>query len=290
MCNRALSCCTVVMLALAIGSAVHAQDNGGLHFLATTNEYYGVEYVPSPVAPARDVVFAGEPVVLRLEVGNANFTPETLSTSGRSIREAFSLEVIRAPQGASIPTLTVEANGRIVGQVGSDVTWGDDIDVPPRSRVTFRGVIATSRAAIPGVYEVRISPNLRTSSTLNRLGLVVRYEIRLAATFADEVEVMRRYMMREYYHENTAAAEAACEALLDKYPQSAAAYRIKGDLAASKGDRKGAIEALSKARQLLADGQDELWRAQGSRDGYRAVEDLTQQIHSLATGAPVRGH
>ena len=286
--TRALSCCIVGLLALTIQTATPAQDNGGLHFLAAVNEYYGVEYVPPPALPALDVVFAGEPIHLRLEIGNGNFSPEALNTSSGSITRAFSLQVIRVPEGASTPTLTVETAGQIIGEAGNDVAWGDDIGIPPRSRVVFKGAIATSRSAIPGVYEVRITPNLQTSSKLNPLGTIVRYEIRVASTFADEVEVMRRHMTREYHHDNVAAAEAAADALLTKYPQSAAAYRIKGQLASTRGNRKEAIEALGKARELLATGTDHLWRAQQSNDLRRTLTDLTQRIDAIAKNAPAR--
>lgn len=283
-----LSCCTVVLMTLTFGKPAVAQDAGGLHFVAAVNEYYRVEYVAPPAPPALDVVFAGEPVQLRLEVGNRNFAAEALTTSGASITEAFSLKVIRAPKGATTPTLTVGPTGRIIGEGENDISWGDDIGIPPRSRVVFKGAIATTRSAIPGVYEVRITPNLQTRSKLNLLGTIVRFEIRVASTFADEVEMMRRHMTREYYHDNTAAAETAADALLARYPQSAAAYRMKGLLAAAKGNRKEAIEALGKARELLATRQDELRRTQEPNDLPRTLKDLTQRIDAIAKNAPAR--
>jgi hypothetical protein len=119
--NRTISGGIVVTLAMTIGSPGLAQDVGGLHFVAAVNDYYRVEYVAPPARPALDVVFAGEPVQLRLDVGNRTFAPEALTTSGGSITDAFSLEVIRAPEGASAPTLTVGTTGRIIGESENDV-------------------------------------------------------------------------------------------------------------------------------------------------------------------------
>jgi tetratricopeptide (TPR) repeat protein len=277
------------MLASTLVVPTRAQDIGGLHFVAALDEYYRVQYVPPPARPALDVVFAGEPVQLRLTVGNRNHTPESLATLGRPIEQAFAVSMIRAPEGASPPMLATRPAGRATADA-SDVSWGDDIAIPPRGTVTFNASIATSRTTAPGVYELKITPNLQTSSKVNGLGTIVRYEVRLASTSADEIEVMRRQMMREYYRDQPAAAEAAADALLEKYPRSAAAYQIKGLLASTKGNRTEAIEALNKARQLLATGQDELSRTQPANELHRALTDLIANIDAVTKNMPIRVH
>jgi hypothetical protein len=157
----------------------------------------------------------------------------------------------------------------------------------PRGTVTFGGIIATSPTTVPGVYELVITPKHETSAKLNRLATIVRYEVRRASTSADEIEIMRRQMMREFHNDNVAAAQAAANALVVKYPRSAAACRVKGLLASTRGDRKDAIDWLSKARELLASGRDELAHAH-SNDLYRALTELTQHIDALTKGARFR--
>jgi hypothetical protein len=137
---------------------------------------------------------------------------------------------------------------------------------------------------------LRIAPNLQTSSKLNPLSTIVRYEVRVASTPADEIEVLRRQMMREFYHEKLAAAEAAGVALLEEVSPERTAYRIKGLLAKSSGDRKGAVDALSKARQLIAEGRDELWLAQTSNNARRALSDLTAEIDATSNNTPIKVH
>jgi hypothetical protein len=68
---------------------------------------------------------------------------------------------------------------------------------------------------------------------------------------------------------------------------SAAAYRVKGFLAAAAGHKQEAIDALGKARALVASGQDELWRLQHPDEAPRAVTELTQRIDAIARNAPV---
>jgi len=276
------------MLAHGWATLAFAQSNPGLHFGVIIREYYEVEYVPPPLLPARGVVFAGEPLQLRVDIANPYHAAETITTNDLSGEQAFSVAMTRGPEGAAVPTLTAPTAGRLSAYpVNREVAWGDDIVIPIGGTVTFDVSIRTAPSTPAGVYELRITPNLTASSKILGVGAIVRYEVRTPSTFADQVELLRRQMMREYNHDKPAATEAACNALLEKYPVSAAAYRVKGFLAAAAGHKQEAIDALGKARALVASGQDELWRLQHPDEAPRAVTELTQRIDAIARNAPV---
>lgn len=281
-------------LMAGVASPIRAQDSAGLHFVAAVNEYYGVEYVPPPMSPAAlDVVFAGEPVQLRFTIGNRNSTAEALTTHEMPLAKAFSLTPIRLPDGAAQPSLVARPAGRIrAQQFVSDVAWGDYVVIPAHGTVTFNAYIDTAASTPAGIYEVEITPQVPASAKINGLGTMVRYEVRRPSTAADEAEQLRRRMMREYYHDRPAAAEAACNALLEKYPASATAYRIKAQLAVNSGRVKEALDDLERARNLLASGQDQLWTAQHPARAHvqRAVTDITEQMDAIVNQRTPRVH
>jgi hypothetical protein len=277
---------------LSTWSVAQAQDVLGVHFAAAVNDYYGVEYVTRAKPPALEVVYAGEPFELRLSFGNRNSAAESLATNSLSIERAFDVSVLRMPDLASRPVLVPRAIGHIrTAQSTSDIEWSDNVVIPPRGEVTFSASIITTPSTPPGVYELKITPNVVGTAKINLLGPIVRYEVRAVSTFADQVEMLRRHMMREYYHDNAAAAGAAADALLQQYPTGASAYRIKGQLASSAGRTTEAFDALGKARELLAGGQDVLWQGQHDRsETQHAIYELTQQIDAMKKRAPGQVH
>ena len=289
--NKILLRSVLAMLAYGLPTPTSAQQGQGLHFGVIIREYYEVEYVAPPLAPARGVVFAGEPVQLQVTIANPYHARETITTRDRTGEQAFSVAIIRGPEGATVPTLTAPTVGRLRAYpVNREVAWGDDVVIPIEGSVEFDVSINTTPSTATGVYELEITPTLAASTKFMRVSTVVRYEVRAPSTLADQIELLRRQMIRAYNHDNPAAAEAACNALLKTYPTSAAAYRVKGYLAASAGHKQQAIDALTKARTLLASGEDELWQLQHRDETSRAVAELTQRIDAIARNAPVSDH
>jgi hypothetical protein len=289
--NQILLRGALAMLAFGLATLAFAQSNPGLHFGVIPREDYEVEYVPPPHVPARSVVFAGEALQLRIGFANPYHPSETITTRDRSFEQAFAVVMTSGPEGAAVPTLTAATTGRLTAYPADrKIAWGDDIVIPINGTATFDVSIGTTPTTPAGVYELRITPNLTAGSKIVGVTDILRYEVRTPSTFADQVELLYRQVMREYSHDNPTAAEAACNALLKKYPTSAAAYRVKGYLAAAAGHEPEAIAALTKARELLASGQDELWRLQHPNETPRAVTELTQRIDAIARNTPSSVH
>src|SRR5262249_38926385 len=133
-----------------------------------------------------------------------------------------------------------------------------------------------------------IRPRIPSTSKVFPLSTILRYEVRTPSTEVEQIEVLRRHMMRMYNRYRSAEAQAAADQLLSRYPRSAAAYQLKGLLAWEAGRDKEAIDALSRARDLLATGQDEHWLAQKTADDMRRdIDTLNNQIVAIDRKLPV---
>jgi hypothetical protein len=232
-----------VLLALTSYGLAAGQERGdqGLHFVVAINDYYDVVYAKPPVSPALYVVFAGEPIELRLAIGNRNATTERIALHGLPIHDAFRLTALRVPEGAPQPTLTLRPAGRVEhAQLPNEMNWGDEVALPGSARLVLRATIDTAPSTVPGLYELQITPSISATTKINPLGTILRYEIRQVSPEADRIEGLCRRMLRLYNHEEVAEAQEAADQLLAVYPRSAIAYRIKGHVALTRGRRNEA--------------------------------------------------
>ncbi|MGH9144385.1 MAG: hypothetical protein ACRD2I_24865 [Vicinamibacterales bacterium] len=65
-------------------------------------------------------------------------------------------------------------------------------------------------------------------------------------------------MVHEFNANAATEAEAAADALLQLYPQSALAYQVKGEIDKRQNRRSEAVQLFARAAELMTSGQDVL--------------------------------
>src|SRR5205823_2279267 len=145
--------------------------------------------------------------------------------------------------------------------------WSENIRVPARASVSWHATLAFANGApLAGVYELQIAPRFSgMTQRLNLVGSIVRYEVRSISGSAEQAEVGRRALMQasRMQNENELVARqadiiAACDRLLQVYPTSSLAYRIKGNVLKKAGRLPEAVSAFSAALMLLTNESDAL--------------------------------
>lgn len=244
---------------LSIGGVAGAQPESRLVYGAILTEYYDRAYVAPPAPPARHVYFAGEPIYVRIAVGNRDDVAKPLDLGGRPFEQSLDVSAVTAPSGAGDVVLRRVGAGELVD--GGRVTaaeWQGFVDVPARGELRVHATLATKGPMPPGVYDVRVvprnaGPNLRLLST----GLC--FELRPLTTPAERAEVIRRRMESAETYQQDALAERLADELLALYPASASAYQVKALVAERRGRLKEATAALEKALRLIQTKEDVLF-------------------------------
>lgn len=260
------------------------RPEGGLYFAVLVADYYDVEYVPAPTAPARYVVFAGERLHLEASVGNRGSVDESIATGQIPLEDAIGVSSLRLPPGAAVPRIAVSRQARQESAgAAADATWEGNLRVPSQGEVKFPASIDIPENTPVGVYELRFTPRFSGITTrVIPLAHIQRFEVRAGTTFEERVDIVRRRMFRHYNRENFKAAEAEADILLEMYPVSWVANEVKGRAAEVRGETLRAVSAYERAKALLRQGDDRLWLAHAPRDKVKgALELLTGRIQSV---------
>jgi hypothetical protein len=117
-------------LCLAVLSEARAQglNRSTAVLLVKAGEYFGETYTAPPAQTSSHLFFVGEPVRVRVEIGNPGDDLLTLLTPGNRPRDAFSIQ--------STAPIDVSMSDRVVVQhvgVGASqvLDWGPRFDIDP---------------------------------------------------------------------------------------------------------------------------------------------------------------
>lgn len=288
---QATSLAIVATTVVADGMQQQRPDDGGLYFSVLVADYYDVEYLQAPTAPARYVVFRGERLALLASVGNRGSVDEDLEIGQIPVEGGIGVEGLGLPPGSAVPRIIIDPQGRQESRGAAvDAMWGAAVRVPSRGEVKFRAHIDVPETAPSGVYELQFTPRFSGRTTaIVPLAHILRFEVRSGGTFEERVEIVRRRMFRHYNHEDFAAAEADADALLEMYPTSWVAYEVKGRAAGVREDLQRAVSAYQRARELLTQGEDRLWLAQAPQNKVKdALDLLTDRIQSVGKAVTIK--
>jgi hypothetical protein len=244
---------------LSTAGVARAQPTSRLVYGAILTEYYDRAYVAAPTPPARHVYFAGEPIDVRIAVGNRDDVAKPLDLGSRSFEQSLDVSVVTAPPGVGDVVLRRVGAGELLdgGRVRA-AEWQGVVAVPAQGEVRVYATLATRGPMPPGVYDVRVvprnaGPNLRLLST----GLC--FEVRPLTTQAERAEVIRRRMESAETYRQDVLAERLADELLELYPPSASAYHVKALVAERRGRPEEATAALERALRLIRTKQDVLF-------------------------------
>jgi hypothetical protein len=269
---------------------VFSQPVPTINFVVRAGEYHATMYVARPTPPAVFLVFKSEALSLSLDVGNATDVDRSLTLDALGPSRAFSVKSIRIPAEAAPPRLLVNPIAELNARgLKSAQPWAGTIEVPSTGTIVWSATLTFEAKATPGVYELQITPNfgLSDGSRLNPQGTLVRYEVREAVSLEDRAELARRRMMHEYNADAEVEAEAAADALLRLYPQSALAYQVKGEIARRQHRLPQAVQLFERAVQLMTSGQDVLFVTHApAYEVDRMVETVRQTVQVLQQRQP----
>jgi len=102
------------------------------------------------------------------------------------------------------------------------------------------------------------------------------FQCRLSAQ--RRAELARRRMMHAYNADAEVEAEAAADALLRLYPQSALAYQVKGEIARRQHRLPQAVQLFERAVQLMTSAQDVLFVTESYAQLYGTVERAAEML------------
>ena len=269
---------------------VYSQPAPTINFVVRAGEYHGTMYVARPAPPAVFLVFTSEALSLSLAVGNATDVDRSLTLGALGPNRAFSIKSIRIPAEAALPRLLVNPIAELSARgLRSARPWAATIDVPSTGTIVWSATLTFEAKATSGIYELQITPNFGVAdgSRLNPQGTLVRYEVRDATSAEDRAELARRRMMHEYNADAEVEAEAAADALLQLYPQSALAYQVKGEIARRQHRTPQAVQWFERAAQLMTSGQDVLFVTHApAYEVDRMVQTVRQTLQVLQQRQP----
>jgi hypothetical protein len=149
MTTRPLLLCAVVYAAILTDAGAQSLNRSTVVLLVKAADYVGETYTAPPAHTSSYLFFVGEPVRVRVEIGNPGDDALTVLTPGNRPRDAFSVQ--------STAPIDVRMSDRVVVQhvgVGASqvLDWGPRFDIPPHQSLQIDVDLLGTLA--PGEYVV----------------------------------------------------------------------------------------------------------------------------------------
>jgi len=270
-----------VMICLAVSVAslppAHAQGlkKPGAVLLVNAGEYFGTTYAPPPTERSHYMFLVGEPIRVRIEIGNPGESSVVLVNTGRRPRDAFSA----VSTGSVEVRLDDRATLRRVGVPNEQVQWGPRFQLDSGESLAVEGVIGE---LAPGEYVVNFETTVTDEKGGSILPQASRFQFEVRSGEGADAERATRQAARAFVRGDDVTAEQWVLALLKANPQSYVAHSLRGQIAARAGDRAAALRHYEQALRILeADGDQQFLRVNQASVVGNVRADFRRKVREL---------
>ena len=278
---------TVVVLGvIALGVSAHGQRpqdrpwREPLALFATPINHVATTYA----AQGRDgayLIYTGEPFSLKIDIVNQSDAPATISYEGPNA--GFVFRTTKDGMPFSIPITVSNSPSRLSAATLQAESWTGQMMLSPREMARWTADMAVEKLP-PGLYQVDVEvlgtvegQRGEYRGAVRRHVPLQRFEIRAQTPDAAEELALRR-AMRLVLAREPQEAEAALLTMISRFPNSAMAYSLLGDVLSMQQRRGEAAQAYRASVKILSTGADATllkWRSQGVSE---LIGSLSQQI------------
>jgi hypothetical protein len=255
------------------------QQRSSLRFDVTTAEYFDLVYGPrNPDAPY--VFFPGEPIKTLITIYNESQTFDTPTMPRGQTDAAVRVIATRDGRPADI-TVSVESRLQLQrNDLMDEIGWAGIRAIGPEDRLVIPAQIIQDEKLLPGVYTVETMLGLTDEKSRVIVPHYTRFqfELRVPNTLDDRLEMTRRAATRALVAGNLEAAFTLTETVLQLYPNSFAAYYIRGEVAAARSNPNEAALNYERAAAVLRDGVDLLYLKQWNQETARGAQANMQKL------------
>lgn len=227
---------------------------------------------------ATSVFFVGEDIVVEWQVGTGIPALELEIPSGR-LADLLDVALLESPPGAVVPRLvgTRFARNRGAGQVPEPLPAGKVFRLRPGELVSL--FMKMDDVTVPGFYRLRVRPAF---AGVNSLKETVQFALRPVTSRAERVELAFRSVARALQEGDCRRLRRAVQLFLTIHRFSATAHQYVGECAVKERNRKEAIAAFDRARELLDNERDDLLiENYGSEAVQKRADYLRERVAKL---------
>jgi hypothetical protein len=283
----------LICLGLIQAPPLTAAEYSPLRYGIRVGEYFDLVYAPRIPGGPMFVFFRGEPIALQVEIFNPAPTEGLLVTNAATPSAALRFVVAREDVPVSIPRNAVPIDvpfvvPKLVNRSGryatEEMEWTTRMVLEPGGKLSLSAEVGRTDLPV-GVYTVDVTVDVTDGDMRALAPQVSRYQFELRESTADvRLEVARREATRAWFAGDLQKALDVTSAMLAGYPNSFAAYFIRGGIATTERQPDEAARNYERALEILEQGRDTIYLQSAVGIGID-VNEAVDSIRQLAIGA-----